>query len=85
MNSIRPKPAQVSPLQEKSAPARARADFARTTLSFQITRSGVTTLFNRVTDTSQKPPTSSIFSQAEVHDDERRWAALRRTYAGQFT
>jgi hypothetical protein len=38
----------------------------------------------RVTDTLQKPPPSSISSQAEVHDGEQHGAELRWAYTGRF-
>jgi hypothetical protein len=78
MNSVGSELAQVGPLLEESA--RARAPVCRLFKKdpvFLYNPKEPKTLFDAVADTLQKPPPSSISSQAEVHDGERRGAELR--------
>ena len=76
MNSPGPELAQVGPLLEESARARARL---QTCKEYPVFLNNQKRGHNTIQWSHwhlQKPPASSISSQAEVHDDERRWAAL---------
>jgi hypothetical protein len=80
MNNVGSELAQVGPLLEESAPAPAPAPACRLCKKdpvFLYNPKEPKTLFYAVADTLQKPPPSSISSQAEVHDGERRGAELR--------
>jgi hypothetical protein len=81
MNSPGPELAQVGPLLEESA----RVQTCKKDPIFLYNPKEPKTLFDAVADTLQKPPSSSISSQAEVHDGGRRGAKLRRAHTGRIT
>jgi hypothetical protein len=87
MNSIGPKAAQVNPLQEESAHTRARTSSPAEPPppSVWITTEETRALFNWGTDALRKGPLLSISSQLTIPNDERRWAALWRSYTGEIT
>jgi hypothetical protein len=86
MNSIGPKPAQVSPtwIGNGNAPARPRWRICTEDPVFLYNSKEHKTLFDAVADTLQKPPPSSISSQAEVHNGKQHGAKLQWGYAGRF-